>query len=144
MFLFFIALAIAPPDTADEILRDNLYVRVEVAAQRPSMKPGEAGEIRFLFMPADGIHVNGKPGVQFRLDSTSAFRLQGTPVQDLDSASGFLMTVGPVLQAFSIAAGTVPGIQTLTGTLVYYYCSDAEGWCMRFTQRVQLPITITK
>ena len=131
------------PATTEDVLKDNQYVQVEVTVSARTMKAGESGELRIAFTPAAGIHVNTTPAVEFRIDSSSAFVMKGKPTQERDAITGFLSTTAPVRQLFGIAEGTGSGLHALRGTVVYYYCSDSEGWCMRFRQRVELPITIT-
>jgi hypothetical protein len=131
-----------PVVTAD-VLKDNQYVQLEVTVSAQTLKAGESGELRIAFTPAEGIHINTSPAVEFRVDSSSSFIMKGNAQQERDAVTGFLSTTVPVRQVFGVAQDTQSGPHILSGTVVYYYCSDAEGWCMKFRQRVEVPITIT-
>ena len=129
---------------APDVLKNNQYVGIEVAVSSQTVKSGESAEIRLQFLPADGIHINATPAIEFTLDSSDVFVLKGRAIQQSDALTGFLSTSVPVRQLVGIAPKASTGVQSLRGTLVYYYCSDVEGWCMRFRQRVELPIMITE
>src|SRR5512147_911317 len=116
------------PAATDDVLKDNQYVQLEVTLSARTMRPQESGEIRIAFAPAEGIHINTTPAVEFRIDSSSAFVMKGKPTQERDAITGFLSTAGPVRQLFGVAEGTGTGLHALRGTVIYYYCSDSEGW----------------
>ncbi len=126
-----------------DVLKDNRYVQVEVTVAAQAMKADGSGELRIAFAPAEGIHITATPAVEFQPDSACVFVKKGRAAQHPDTITGFLSTGTPVLQAFGVAAGTPPGRHVLRGSVVYFYCSDTEGWCMRYRQRIELPITIT-
>ena len=141
LILFFLHLW--TPGSTTDVVKENQYVQLEVTVSALSMKAEESGELRIAFTPSEGIHINATPAVEFRIDSSSAFVIKGKAAQERDALTGFLSTSVPVRQLFGVAQGTGSGLHALRGTVVYFYCSDSEGWCMRFRQRVELPITIT-
>jgi len=59
-----------------------------------------------------------------------------------DKETGFLSTADPVEQRLAVSPTAATGTDTLEGTIVYYFCSDAEGWCRKQTQSISLPIHI--
>ena len=132
------------PDAGMDILTGNSYVKLEVKLSRETAKPGGSGEIRITFAPVEGIHVNADPPVEFRFDSTSEVVLQGTPRLVVDKRTGYLSTAAQVKQGFLVPRTVKPGTQQLKGVITYYYCSDTEGWCTKFTQPVELSLTIIK
>lgn len=120
----------------------NEYVGLEVRPALAEMRPGESGVIELRFRPADGIHVNSDPPVQFTLDSGGAVILDGKPVMTTDARTGYLSAKAPVTQKVTLGSAAAPGRLTVKGTVTYFYCSDTEGWCNRQKQPVKFTITV--
>ena len=120
----------------------NDYVRLEVRPASALMRPGASGVIEFHFFPADGIHVNADPPVQFSLDSAVTVIISGKPVMTTDPATGYLSTGVPVKQEISLPRSSNARQVTVKGTVTYFYCSDSEGWCNRQKERVEFTITL--
>lgn len=123
-------------DTANNDLVD---VRVEVTES--TFRPGTAAHFLISFRPKKGINITTDPAFEFSFDTLKQFFSAGkaTFVKD---AKGYLKPQQPVKQQFAIAKQTPPGSYRVRGTLVYYYCSDAEGWCSRFRQPVELTFVV--
>ena len=124
--------------------KENTYVRTVVLLSHQTMRPGEKGEILVTFMPIDGIHVNVRPPVKIRVDSGKILSLNGAIKQSVDGSTGYLAPGVPVKQAFRIDAHARAGEYGIKGTCTYFFCSDTEGWCTRFSQPIELTLTITK
>jgi len=141
IMLFAVLLA---PGTTKETPSENKYVKVHISAVPETMKRSNEGELLVRFLPVDGIHVNADPPMEFRFDSTQILTLKGKPDFALDNDTGYLAITSPVRQKFVITRHTRPGEYIVKGAIVYYYCSDDEGWCTKFTQPVELPLKVTQ
>lgn len=129
--------AFAPGDETKTSSNPN--VKVWTHLSRETFKPGDTGEITITISPAEGYHVNAKPPVEFKLAGDKAILLKGPLSQVTDKGNSYLSTRSPVRQSFYVRSTIKPGFHVLKGTVTYFYCSDAEGWCQRFQQ----PITIS-
>ena len=124
--------------------KENTYVTVAVSVSHRTLRPGEQGEILVTLAPIHGIHVNMRPPVKIGLDEEKILSLNGAIKQSVDSSTGYLAPGMPVKQAFRIHSNVHPGEYGIQGTCTYFFCSDAEGWCTRYRQPIELTLTITK
>ncbi len=125
---------------------NNKYVRFSVRLGQPSLKRGGTGTLLFRLAPQAGIHINTVPPIAFTLDESSGIALTGKlqhATVTVDT-SVFLDTSKTIRQSFTVAPSVKPGRQMLKGTLTYFYCSDAEGWCSRYKQPVEITIAVLK
>jgi hypothetical protein len=124
----------------------NKYVRYNIELERSSMKPGAAGTLHLRLAPQKGIHINTEPAMSFVLNDSSDFSLTGKlRFQTIKvDTSIFLDTSKTIRQSFTLAKGAKAGQHVLKGTLTYFYCSDAEGWCSRFKQPVEVMVNVAK
>jgi len=121
----------------------NAHVKVEARLARTGLPPGAKSEILFTLTPVEGIHINAKPAPEFSMAAGSPASVAGS-LRVTGDTRGFLAPNAPVRQPIRIGRKAGTGPHTITGTLVYFYCSDAEGWCMRASQPVALPVEIGK
>lgn len=121
---------------------ENEYVQVYYSIKPDKIKPGREAEILFLFTLKEGIHINLDPPVEIELDNKIVHKSQ------LEIPKGknkeYLNTQKPIKQKIKINRNLKPGKYKIKGNLIYYYCSDEEGWCSRFKQPIELNITIIK
>lgn len=122
----------------------NPNVAVEIRLSRKEFKPGDKGELAVKLIPAAGFHVNANPAVEVRLSDTGDLILRGEPSQTIEKKSGYLSSRTPVRQPIAIPVTASRGRHTLKGTVTYFYCSDAEGWCQRYRQPVTISFSVTK
>jgi hypothetical protein len=120
----------------------NRYVRVEVTFDRETHAPGGTGSFVISFRPADGIHINGEPPAHIVLEDTVLLLLADDVEQDVDEETEYIDERVPVRQGFSVSDKAPPGMHTLGGSVVYYYCSDEEGWCRKFIQPLEITLTV--
>jgi hypothetical protein len=120
---------------------ENRYVKVALALADSSLSPGGHGDILITLTPADGIYINAEPTPEFSIDSggvaITVGKVQMKTDRDAKVAPG-----KPMVQEFAIAPKTLPGVHSVMGTFTYYYCSDSEGWCMRYRQAVALTVIV--
>jgi len=137
LFILFIGFLGTQVGVAGESSTKNVDVQVSVALADSTISFGKTGIILVTFTPADDIHVNAVPPVEFSLRSARAFRLSSKPTQIADKESGYLLTRSPVAQPFRLSKSVPPGVYRMAGTVVYFYCSDIEGWCRKHVEPVE-------
>lgn len=121
----------------------NEYVACRATLSAPSFRSGDTGEIRVALTPASGIHLNGSPMPEVRLARGSVAAVTGKTGAAVN-AKGYLEPGSTVVQRFTIRKDASRGTHLMRATLTYYYCSDTEGWCMRFHQELELSLKITR
>lgn len=122
----------------------NEFVALRYTLKESRLKSGSEGVLLMTLSPVKGIHVNLIPPMSFTFDSSAVLASAGTLVIPPDSAKGYLDATKPVRQPFRLSKPLKPGKHTVTGTFIYYYCSDAEGWCSRFRQPISLTLEVVK
>lgn len=124
------------------IFTTNDHVKVEM--QFPSkISLAKNGVIKLFLSPNDGIHINTEPMFELKLEKDSHFELAGDP-RFAKNEKEYLDTGKPIEYTVKVKNGIPPGKYSLTAKFYYFYCSDKEGWCNRFTQPIDLTITVTK
>ncbi|MDA0987422.1 MAG: hypothetical protein O3A55_07485, partial [Bacteroidetes bacterium] len=91
------------------------------------------------FEPKSGIHINTEPPIELLLESDlkiKKIQLKKTKEDYLDFSSPVKFRIKPKTNNFKK--------DSLFAKLQYYYCSDSEGWCNRFTQEISIKINISK
>ncbi len=121
----------------------NSYVDFGVKLEKTSLRRDSTGTLLLTLKPHKGIHVNTQPGPSFVFDTANGVHASGSLGLSMLEKSTFLDPQKPVRQRFSLAPGVQPGELTIKGTFIYYYCSDAEGWCSRFKQPVEVHLRVT-
>ncbi len=101
------------------------------------------GAISFLFTPAEGIHINTDPEFELILEKNGPFEISGKPKYKKNKG-GYLATAKPIEFFVKAKAGASAGKQTLKGKLNYFYCSDKDGWCNRFTEKIEITIDVVR
>lgn len=138
--LLFVALSIGSAAIAGDP-PENKYVRVVMALADSTYVPGGHGNVRITLTPAEGIHINADPAPEFAIDSggvaVTVGQVQLKTERDAKLASG-----EPMVQEIAIVPGAPPGGHAVRGTFTYYYCSDSEGWCMRYRQAIALTVIV--
>ena len=138
-FLFSCAIA-----GGDGEQKENIYVKTAVSLSHQTLRPGERGEILVAFTPIDGIHINVRPPVKIGVDAEKILSINGAIKQAVDANTGYLAPGMPVKQAFRLHSNAQSGEYSIKGTCTYFFCSDAEGWCTKFSQPIELTLTIMK
>ena len=124
--------------------RENKYVKMEVAVAKDTVRAGEAGSMLITLTPIEGIHINVDPAVEVMLEKDEFATLGGDPEMSSDKETGFLAASTPIEQGFIVSSGAAAGEHVLKGTIVYYFCSDAQGWCTKFSQPFSLKVNVLK
>ncbi len=141
-FLFSLLMLISVGGKSKSV--ENKHVQYEIKLLEQSLKAGATGTLQILLTPKKGIHINLDPPMNLKIDSSSTI----TKVEKLnvpkDNKNGYLDAAKPVTVKFTVSKNAKPGSLNLKGLFTYFYCSDAEGWCNRFKQTVDLNVNITK
>ncbi len=142
IFAVFAGQFLGPIGDGDD--KRNRHVAVEVSVEPTTLKPGATGEIRIQFQPNDGIHVNAEPPTQLKFADGSAITLIGDPTVPTDSTTGYVDVTRPLTYTFGVDRDAPSGRINVNGTLVYYFCSDKEGWCLRWKADVALTLSVDR
>jgi hypothetical protein len=78
------------------------------------------------------------------MESDSVLRPAGDIVSAQDTKTGYLAAGTDLKQKFRLAPSLPPGIYRLKASLIYYYCSDTEGWCRRHREPLVLNLSIAQ
>lgn len=131
---------VGPPAAAGP--SDTSFVAVEVRFEPSTVAPGGRGTVEIRFVPADDIHINADPPLAVRLDASPLHLSGGRLEVKTGGDESYVDTAVPVRHEVLIAPDAVAGRATLTGEVVYYYCSDLEGWCRRAAREFSLPVLV--
>ncbi|HTK82595.1 MAG TPA: hypothetical protein VL633_09915 [Bacteroidota bacterium] len=132
---FLSSVAGTAPDT-----QTNKQVAFTAALKEKSVQAGSTATLLIRLRPQKGIHINLKPAISIIVDSTDGILRAGTP--NIPQADSFLNTSKPIVQQVTLPAGLKKGKAFISGTVTYFFCSDAEGWCSRFAQPFKVPLTV--
>jgi len=141
-FLFSLLMLISPGEKSKP--GENKYVQCEIKLVEQSLKAGATGTVQISLKPTKGIHINLDPPMSLNLDKYAAISKIEKLNTPKDKKHDYLDAGKPVTAKFTVAKNAKPGSIKLIGTFMYFYCSDAEGWCNRFKQPVELTLNITK
>lgn len=95
--------------------------------------------LNIKFQPIKGIHINTEPQIEFIPDLSSSLKIKKRIIKKTNE--DYLDTSTPVQFIIQLNNKKIK-LDSLKGKLQYYYCSDEEGWCNRFTQNISLPLNI--
>ncbi len=140
IILTLLVIVFLSPTKEQLLLNDNEHIKLEI--QKPDkISIAKANEISFLFEPIVGIHVNTNPLFELKLEKNSPFEIVGK-ARFQKNEKDYLDINTPVAFSFKVNKGTNVGTQTLKGKLNYFYCSDKDGWCNRFSQPIDVSIEV--
>ena len=123
-----------------QTLNDNEHIKLELQ-QPEKISITKSGEIAFFFEPIEGIHVNTNPQFELKLEKNSPFEVIGK-TRFQKNEKGYLDITKSVEFSIKPKSGTKVGKQSLKGKLNYFYCSDKDGWCNRFSQSIDVSIEV--
>lgn len=116
------------------------HVTIDVKATAP-LKAGSTGELAVVFHPKKGIHVNTDPAIEITPEGTAVIA-SVSAITPSKNAKGYVDASKPVKASASVAASAPKGPQTVKLKVVYFLCSDAEGWCNREEQTLDVHVTV--
>jgi hypothetical protein len=142
--LLFLLLLTASILVAGDKSQTNEFVSVKVTLKKNIIKAGSTGELIVSLKPTNGIHINIDPPVTIKLDSTGIDISTSKMVVPASTKEKYLDITKPIKQEFTVAKTMRPGKTILKGIISYFYCSGSDGWCSRFKQPFEIPLTVTK
>lgn len=128
--------------TAPQSNVQNEHVKLVLSVQA-TVSEKTAATISFTFTPLEGIHVNTVPNIELKLEKDSPFELVGKP-KFAKTEKDYLDITQPVIVTVKAKKNSSAGRSVIKGKLNYFYCSDKDGWCNRFSQPIEIAIEITK
>ena len=138
----FLALLTGGATAFGEKPEENASVRCEVSMKQKSLKAGATAQILVSLQPKKGIHINLDQPIQIKLDSSEVIASVGKPMIPMVDTS--YDASQPIRLPVTISKNAKPGKFALRGTVVYFYCSETEGWCSRFKQPINVQCTVTR
>lgn len=119
------------------------------AAFVPPAKPGAGGAIAVSFLAHDpDVHINEEPAPRLRLDPEQSTLLdrqppppKSVPVFDPEVAR-YLDLKKPVQFPVAFAPKAARGAHTVKANVIFFYCSQREGWCRRGSADVEVGVTV--
>ena len=122
---------------------ENEHVKLISKISTDSVKSGKTFSISFKFNPSDKIKINSEPEIEFHLEINNLIKFESQSLPKVDSL-GYIKTESEIIFNFQARENIKQANTKIIGTLVYYYCSQNEGWCSKYKQKIEFPITITK
>src|SRR5207247_3228032 len=115
----------------------------------PPAKPCAAGVIAVSFLARDhDVHITEEPAPRLKLDPEQSALLdkqppppKPAPVNDPE-ATRYLDLTKPVRFPVAFAPNAARGAQTVKASVVFFYCSQREGWCRRGTADIEVGVTV--
>jgi hypothetical protein len=121
----------------------------EVSARFEPPARGQAqGAVLVTFLQTDaGVHINETPAPRFELDAAQTVLDYKAPAKvaalPADPAQAKKLDLNqPVRFPVTLRATAPKGVQSVNATVVYFYCSDHEGWCRRGNEEVAIPVAV--
>ncbi|HEX9202858.1 MAG TPA: hypothetical protein VF964_02760 [Vicinamibacteria bacterium] len=119
------------------------------AAFVPPAKPGGGGAIAVSFLARDpDVHINEEPAPRLKLDPEQSALLDKQPPPPktvpvyAPEAARYLDLKKPVQFPVAFAPSAVKGAQTVKASVVFFYCSQREGWCRRGSADIEVGVTV--
>ncbi|UCF67620.1 MAG: hypothetical protein JSV80_17975 [Acidobacteriota bacterium] len=140
--------AASTPQLAAKKARKPPTLAVEVT-QRPSpARPGESVEVDVAVRPPEGIVLNRFPGLTLELekidglttDQPSAFAGSREPIEDASQA--YFKKPEPLTFRF-VPERSGRSERKARGTLKFFYCVKASGFCAPGKQQVSVPVKVS-
>jgi hypothetical protein len=120
---------------------------VKVSATYVAPVKGAEASIAVQLTPVDSqVRVNEDPAPRLKLEAGQQV-LQDKPVTRKPArpdpgTTRYLDPDVPVVFPVTVGAGAGRGAHTVRGTVTYFYCSKAEGWCRKGTAEIAVPVHI--
>ena len=115
----------------------------------PAMPRREkAGKAPFHWQRQIMLVGNEKPAPRLSFDPTQTVLLDKQPPRTASggeadpSQAKYLDPQVPVRFPVAIAPGAPHGTHTVRGTVTFYFCSKAEGWCKKGVSEIAVDVTV--
>jgi len=91
--------------------------------------------LQIFLTPTPGIHINSQPAPEISFESKD---LKIVDVKFEVDEKNYLNTKKPI--SFYLALNS-KNLNVITGKLTYFYCSEKEGWCSKFTEKFEIKLS---
>lgn len=149
--------ACAPQGTeiaANEKQKKPPKMQLEVTQAPQPLGAEQSGEVRVQVVPPDGYALNRYPGITLsiedaaglKLDAEEAFVGETKPLSDPDEFQ--FEKIDPLRlqvkapQSVAADASSSGAERKMTGTLKFFYCRKADGYCAPGQQKVSVPVRL--
>ena len=116
---------------------------MEPAYSEKSIPAGEKGEVKVSFKVKEGYVINRIPPIQLRLEEVKGLTLTKTSLvsssKDPKSTDEYYFDV-PTFDV--VVEASKAGTYEIPATLVYFFCSKADGFCSRQVVDTAVPVTV--
>lgn len=116
---------------------------MEPAYSEKSIPAGEKGEVKVSFVVKEGYVINRIPPIQLKLEAVEGLTLAETslvaPSEDPKSTDEYYVDV-PTFDV--VVEASEAGAYEIPATLVYFFCSKADGFCSRQVVDTVVPVTV--
>ncbi len=90
--------------------------------------------LTIILKPVDKIHINSEPTLSIKFNDPLIeileIKFDKTEKNYIDTRKPIIVKLKP----------KVKNLKSLSGELTYFYCSEAEGWCSKFTERFEVKL----
>jgi hypothetical protein len=124
------------------------YFEVMASFQAPA-HPGGTGSIAVTFTGIDpDVQIDEEPAPRLKLDLAQSVLVdkQSAPPRTTAAydpvTARYLDLKKPVQFPVALATGAPRGRQTVKASIVYFFCSQREGWCRRGSAELDVPVTV--
>lgn len=124
--------------------KTNPSVACAVTVREPKSGPGSTITLEVKLTPVQGVHINMTPPIDVRLDSNAVIGSAGALQFPKPTKDGYFDATRPFTLPITLARSAVRGKQTISGTVVYFFCSDKDGVCSRFKQKFEVSLTVSR
>jgi hypothetical protein len=115
----------------------------------PPARAGAPASVAVTFTPRDpDVRVNQEPAPRLKLDPAQNILdyrppAKTAPMAPFDpSTAHYLEPAIPYAFPVSIKPGAAKGDHRVKGSVTYFYCSKAEGWCRKGSAEVEVPVSV--
>ncbi len=122
----------------------NPWVQASFRFSPAKVRAGSTTELRISLKPRKGIHIVVQPPIDVKIDTNSSIASAGKVIVPVAADTEHLDTTTPLRVSIALAKNAGTGTVSVKGTLIYYYCSDAEGTCNKFKQPLDLRLKVVR
>ena len=124
-------------------------IGVSIAQEPRPVGLGAPAEIRVTLEPPPGVALNRYPGIKLKVGKAKGIRSAAEevflgsrePIEDPEEM--YFETLEP-LSIELTAEGEGPEQRFVTGTLTYFYCVKASGFCAPARKEIELPLIVVE
>jgi len=118
------------------------------ASWAPPSKAGANGTVAVVFTPrGTDVHINENPPPRLKLDPEQKILVDKQPpaptrIEPYDPDKvRYIDLALPVTFPVALAPDAPKGPHSVKATVIYFYCSKAQGWCRRGSTDVDIAVT---